>query len=308
MFITPPVTITDAILTASNLTENDTDDAPVWAAGSQTVGQFVRRATTHRVYECLIAHSAANIAADYPENNLAGNTPKWQVVRPTNKWACFDNVIGSSSEGKSPTASTITYTLTLVDIVDTMNFYKLDADTVRVKQTVSGVTKTDVTLSLRLKNCRSWSDFFFKTISRRTQATFKLAPYKNSVLEITITKPSGTAKVGEAQVGRSEYIGDLLWAPEVRVVDFSGRNTNTFGTVVFVKRQNVPIMSCEVFVENTAFDEVVRLLRLYTSVPLGVVGDERYDALIDFCFVQDFRVVLESPAGSHLSIQFQGLT
>lgn len=59
-----PTTITDAILTSSNVTENDADDAPLWSATAvyATAGQQVRRAETHRIYEAVKVASVNTVA------------------------------------------------------------------------------------------------------------------------------------------------------------------------------------------------------------------------------------------------------
>lgn len=56
--------ITDAILTACNVTENDADDAPLWSATNAyvTAGTQVRRAETHRIYEAAKVASVATVA------------------------------------------------------------------------------------------------------------------------------------------------------------------------------------------------------------------------------------------------------
>lgn len=305
MKLIAPVLITDAVLTASSLTENDTDDAPLWGAGAKTVEQRVRRPTTHRVYECLVAHTAADVAGDYPENNLTGPTPKWLTVKPTNKHAAFDNVMSTQSVAPE----SMSWTLSLVNIADSVTMYEVEALTVRVKQTVGGVVKYDKTVNTRNRNVRTFRDFFFKPVTFRRDVSFTdLPPYRNSTVEITVSKPGSVAKVGDIQVGRFDSLGDMLWAPSVRAVDYSIVTADKFGNTLFTPRRVVNVVECDIFVENGNFDEVVRLLKLGKSSPRSWLGDPRFGALNNFAYVQDFRVVLSSPAGSNLNIQLQGLT
>lgn len=295
----------------SSLTENDTDDAPLWAAGAKTVGQLVRRATTHRVYECLVAHTAG--ASDFPEENLDGLTPKWLELRPTNKYAAFDSVIASQAVGTttgSGDASTLVYVIRSSKAADVIALFNLDATRVTVSVVDSaGVLRYRREENTRLRNCLKWSDWFFKPISRRRDLAFTSAPYyANSLIVITVSKPASVAKVGDIVVGRSEYLGEVQWEPEVRYVDYSRVVTDAFGITKFVKRNNAKLLSCDLFVFNEEFDETNRLLALYSSTALAFVGDERFQSTIVFGFVQDSRAVLKDPAGSFIFVQIQGLT
>ncbi|MGN7160860.1 hypothetical protein [Sphingomonas sp. SAFR-052] len=78
-----PVTVTDAVLRASSVEE---DDAPAWAVGA-TYAKGARVVDDHRVYESLI------------DGNV-GNTPpstQWLDVAPTNRFAMFDQALGSAT-------------------------------------------------------------------------------------------------------------------------------------------------------------------------------------------------------------------
>lgn len=297
--------------TDCSLTENDTDDAPLWAAGAKTVGQLVRRANAHRVYECLIAHTAG--ASDYPEVNLTGTTPKWLELRPTNKYAAFDTVIASQAVGTTTgggDASTLVYVLRPGKACNVAALFNLDATRVTVSVVDSaGVLRYQRTENLRLRNCRSWSEWFFKPITRRRDFAFTGLPYyANATLVITVQKPGSVAKLGDLVVGRSEYLGEIQWEPEVRHVDYSRVVTDAFGVTKFVKRNNAKLLSCDLFVLNEEFDETNRLLGLYSSTALAFVGDERFQSTIVLGFVQDSRAVLKDPAGSFIYVQIQGLS
>lgn len=309
MHMITPVKITDAVLYASSLAENDTDDAPLWAAGAKTVKQRVRRPTTHRVYECQVAHTAADTAADYPENNTAGATPKWLAVRPTNLYAVFDEVMSTQSFGAGSTPEVLSWTVLPVERIDAVALFGVDAKSVRCKVSAGGVVRYDKTIETRAKNCFTWSEWFFKAISRRRDVAFKDIPsYRNATVEITVVKPGGVPKVADLQIGRAEFTGELMWGVQLRRIDYSGVKTNIFGTTEFIPRRSANIVECDVFVENEAFDDVCRVLETSKSAARAWLLDDKYGALNNFAFVQDFRVVLQDPAGSKLSIQLQQLT
>lgn len=306
MRIIVPTKVTDAILFASSLTENDTDDAPLYnPATSYAAGARVRRAETHKVYESTVAGNVGNT----PELNLTGNTPKWIEVRSTNKWAPFDNVV--STQAATAVNTPLTYTLEpgAGEFVDAVSFFNLDATSVRVQLLDSGgVSRYDKTIDLRSKFSKGWRDYFFKKVVRKRDVVFMDLPlYANPQILITITKTNSIAKVGDIIIGRATELGELQWAPEVRIIDYSRKDTDAFGNTKFTKRRNAKLLTCALFIENELFDEVRRIVAEYTSTPLAWVGDEQYGSTIVFGFCRDFRAVLASPAGSEVSLEIEGL-
>lgn len=77
-----PFSVTDAVLAASDVAEND---APLWAAGTgYGVGAKVLR--QHRVYEALVANTG---------NDPVATPAMWLDTGPSNRWAMFDQALGT---------------------------------------------------------------------------------------------------------------------------------------------------------------------------------------------------------------------
>ena len=299
-----PIPITDAVLAASSLSESDSGDAPLWAAGAKTKGQRVRR-PDHRIYECMAAHTATAVAADYPENNLTGTPAKWSFVRPTNLYSAFDSVVSTASVADSEVLS---WTLTPKVRFDSVVLFGVRASRVRVRVTVGGVVKYDKTKNLRLRNCRSWSEWFTKNISSRPDVSFTDLPaYRDAVVEIIVTWPGNRPEVGELQIGRFDFLGRVKWQPSVRTIDYSKVETDEWGTTKFKPRPVVSVVEYDLFVLNENFDEALRLLKQAKSSPRAWLGSPVYGALNLFGFAQDWQIVLTSPAGSFLNLQIQEL-
>lgn len=300
-----PIQITDAILTASSLSETDSGDAPLWVAGAQTKGQRVRR-PNHRIYECVTAHTATNVAADYPENNLAGTAPKWFFVRPTNLYAAHDSVMNTASVANSDLLS---WTFTPGTRVTEVALFAVYASSVRVRMTVNGIVKYDVTQNLRLRNCRSWTEWFTKAVSFRRDVSFTGLPsYRNAVLEIIVSWPGNVPTVGEVQIGRASFLGSMQWKPSVRTIDYSGVDPDAFGNIQFIPRRAVRVVECDLFVRNDQVEETLRVLTLAKSSPRAWLGSPKFGVLNLFGFAQDFQIVLSGPGGSFLNLQIQELT
>jgi len=86
MQIIKPITVTDSILTATNVPEND---FPQWAAGTTySIGNKVVSLTTHKIYESLINSNLGN-------NPTTDDGTKWLDLGATTRWKAFDTKIGN---------------------------------------------------------------------------------------------------------------------------------------------------------------------------------------------------------------------
>jgi hypothetical protein len=305
MKLIAPIQITAAVLAASTLAESDTVDAPLWAAGAKTKGQRVRR-PDHRIYECVVPHTATTAITDYPENNLAGAAAKWIFVRPTNLYAAFDSVMNTASIAEDEVLS---WTLTPEVRINSVVLFGVRASNVRVRVTVDGVVKYEKIQNLRLRNCRTWTEWFTKARSFRRDVSFTDLPmYRGAVIEIVVTWPGNRPEVGEAQIGRFDFLGKVQWKPSVRTVDYSKVETDIWGNTKFTPRRAVRVIEFDLFVLNENVDEVLRLLTLAKSAPRAWLGTPLFGALNLFGFAQDFQIVVDNPSGSFLNLQIQELT
>ena len=90
-------TIDDTILISSTVPESD---YPAWSGStSYTAGTRCISTVTHRIYECVTAHSNKD-----PTNvvNQSGTTVYWLDIGPTNRWAMFDSEVSTQTEVVSP--------------------------------------------------------------------------------------------------------------------------------------------------------------------------------------------------------------
>lgn len=198
-----PITITDAMITASAVAEPDTTLAvpeAVWnAATSYAIGDEVIRTGTHRVYTSL----ATGVDAGLPEATPA----RWKDTRPTNKWAAFD-LYRSTAIRKN---GTLTMTVK-PGIVTGMQFFGLVGDSIRVvcKNATSGTTYYDVTtsLSLYLSGDLEW-EFWFGTPSQQDSLRVTGLYPNDAQVEITLTASvvTGWAQIGIWALGSFNDLG-----------------------------------------------------------------------------------------------------
>ena len=137
-----PITATDAAMYQTNVAEND---YTAWnSATAYVVGDRVISTTSHKVYECVLAHTnqspliAANIGVE------------WVIVGPTNRWKPFDLTLASAAV---KTTGDISYRLLLSGPVDTVAIFGMAGGEVAVELIEAQVIRRNfVTYSEELDN------------------------------------------------------------------------------------------------------------------------------------------------------------
>lgn len=292
----------------SNLAENDVDDAPLWQQGQAVAkDQYRRRAETHKVYRALqaVPTSGDGLAApEYNPRDGSGN-PYWLEWEPTNRWAAYDSTLDTPSAG----GEILQWVVRPGQIVTALAALAMDATEIRIGAvTHTGAIVYRRTRNLVLKTSRSWTDFLFKQIERRSdEALLDLPPFKTVMLCVTVYKPGSTAKVGDVKIGRREEIGELQIEPEVRTLRRSTIKDNGYGRMQFTKRPSSKLLNCNVWIDGSRVDTVTELINKYTAEPCVIVGDDRFSSLIILGFVQDFRVTLDTADSALYNLQAQGL-
>lgn len=293
-----PVTIDDTVLISSTALEND---YAAWnGANSYTLGERVIRTTTHAVYENLIA----GVDATAPENAPT----RWVYVRPTNKYAMFDSVIGTSTSLASP--------LTVVlepGQIGGLAMFELVGQELQIDMldTSGGTSIYSATIDLDQTEIFSFYDFFFAEYVQRESVALTDLPTEYADPEITVTLTgTGTVSAGVLVVGRVFDLGSTLYGATLRRQDFSKKTTDDFGYVSVVQRATRKLMSSDLIIEYEYFAMIDRLMREMQSIPAVYVAtaeDEFYDPLNVFGFVSDFRIVVQFPKFLSCNIEIEGL-
>jgi len=303
------ITITDAMLTATNVAETDYSawsSVTTYAAAGRCI---VTTSGVHKIYESL---AGGNLNHD-PVADCALETPLyWKEVSATNRWKAFDARVGSQTSQ----APSITYTITPGQVFDSIAFLNLDAVTIRVVMTdpVEGVVY-DKTIDLMTTVITGsaaaidWYSYFFSSFFRITDVVkLDLPPYLNAVLDITITYTGGTAKVGGIIIGQQANLGATQIRPSIGIHDYSVKEQDDYGVWSVTERAFSKKMTCDVQVLTASLDDVALLLASYRATPIVWIGDETRSSLIVYGFFKDFSIVLEYLDYAICSIEIEGLT
>ena len=205
-----PTTITDNILTACNVPE---DDYPDWSdATAYTSGNLCMYG--HKIYECLVGHTNAQ-----PDLNTGGTTPKWLDLGFNNRWRMFDTKTGT----RTVHPESIIFTVQ-PGLIDSIALLDLDATTLELTFTdpVEGVVYSDtVTLVSASNVVDAYSYFFEPFLTTDALTRTNLPPYGGAALTVAINAPGGVASVGTVVVGRRKGLGVVQYGAEIGITDYS---------------------------------------------------------------------------------------
>lgn len=301
MKIVRPVTVTDAILTGTNVPE--TDYAAYNGATTYGLGANVISTTTHRRYESLQAANTGNPVPVPPEITTAW----WVDTGPTNRWAMFD--AGVETHTSQADSFYVELTPGRIDSVALLN---INASTYRVQMTSvagGGVVYDTGEVSVEAAAISDWYQYFYEPIINISDVVLTdLPPYTDGVLTVTIAAPGSTAMLGMLVVGTYREIGTMLSRARVSINDYSIKSTDAFGNITIVQRAFSKRLACEILINNALVDEIARLLTTYRSVAVVWVGDPAYTSTIIFGYYKAFEFVIENESGSTYSLDLEGLT
>jgi hypothetical protein len=295
---------TGAGLIYSNILEND---HPQWnSSNSYSNGDRVIRTTTHSIYE-KVAGTAVN-------SSLPENVPnEWARVGPTNKYALFD---------ESPsTLTTNTDIITLIikpGRVNSLALLELEAVEVSVNLYAGGSRQfSGYTDLLNNNTVGNWYQYFYEPFYYQTSlaltdlvnaALLDLPIYSDSILTVTIRKPSGIAKVGALITGINYELGKTQQGMSISIADYSKKEPDDYGNITLVRRKFSKKVRGTFFLYSNKVDAVVNLLTQYRATPVVWIGiDSNYSSLVVYGFYRDWEINIPNNIGSICSIDIEGL-
>jgi hypothetical protein len=265
-----PVTITPAVLTGTNVPETD---YPEWALGtSYAAGARVIKAATHRVYESAVA---ANLS-----NDPASGATQWLEVGPTNRWAMFDQALGTATSRAGGIEVSFEDTVG----VGAMALLDVAASTVRVRAPAG----------------------YDRTLSAASgSTTFLDLPKTPGQIIVTITGP-GQVSVGTLLMGKLVALGVTEASPTAGITDFSRKEADDFGEVTLLERAWAKRMQVRALIRTDAIDAVTGRIASVRARPSLWLADE-LESLNLYGFFKDASVELGEGV-SVLSLTVEGLS
>lgn len=293
MYILKPINYTFAQVAANTaLPEND---FPAWAsATSYTVGTKVIRATTHRIYQNLIA----GVDATLPENAPS----RWLDVGPTNAYAFMD---GYSSTITSKLYN-LSFTIAPGQRISSIALINVVGETVFITATNNGAEQIyNKTITMDATQVATVYDWFFEEFEQKpdhVEVDFPEA-YNNPVITVTVAGNS-TVSIGRLALTKAYEIGEVEYGAGIGIKDYSVTTTDVNNVKTLTKKQNSKLMNFRVVLNQSETNRVNKLLRTLSSVPCVFVGvnAEDYEYTIAHGFYQDFKIILPLPKINHCDL------
>lgn len=294
MKIVRPVTITDAVLTSSSVTEPET----LWSAATTYGLNAAVYRVIDNVHQRFVSLQASNLNK-VPE--AASSLTWWQAAGATNRWACFDETVGSLTSRASSIAMTLA--LPATERADTLYLAGLAAATLRVQVSdpLAGAV-FDRTLSLTDPGAvTDWYAYFLEPVRRDSEAVVTdLPPGAGSTLTLTLTDAGATVTVGVVVAGFSQNIGGTRWGAQLGIRDYSVKADDAFGNQYVLERAFRKKASFAVVVDNRLLDSVIATLAEGRASLRLYIGSGDYASTVVLGFFKDFNVEMSQPPNRSL--------
>lgn len=297
MRVIKSIATTDAILTSSNIPE---DEYPDWVSGTSYTA-LDKVIYEHKIYERIVTG--------------AGTTPptldqiNWLDTGFTNRYRMFDNIISSVS---SRTGG-IEFTLTPNQVINGIALLNVNASTVRVvmNDPIDGVVY-DRTKELRSSsNVIDYYSYFFApliNLGDLDTAIFLDLPNKpTATITVYVSSGIGLVEVGEVVYGVQSIVGRTNYGTAIGITSYSRKDTDEFGKVTVVKRKNSKYADYDIDIDNTNLAFVQRLFQDIDSVPCVFIGNPEMEELIVYGFYKDFKATISFPTVSKCTLRVEGL-
>jgi len=245
------IEITDAMFVSSNVTDlAPYDDQTTYAKGDQSVDPV-----THLQYESAVDGNLGNAPAESPSH--------WTMLGYVNSRRMIDGLLGRTTEyGQTQNAESVELVLDVGQIYTSIVVFNVSGASVTVSIEDNGTEVFSQTKELvDLGADENIWDYFFVEPEYRTIAVFPSVPgFSEMRTKITVSAPGGTAKVGEALLGRGHYIGETVEGSGPRIKDYSVKEYNEFGEEHIVERGYARGAVYEVAIDPQDADRITRIL------------------------------------------------
>ena len=298
MRVIKSVVTTDAILTSSNILE---DEYPAWVSGTSYTA-LDKVIYEHKIYEAILANSSATT----PDLNQTN----WLSLGATNRYRMFDNVVSNVS---SRTGG-IQFTLTPNEVVNGIAFLNLNATTIRVVVTdpTVGVVYDETKELAGSSEVTDYYSYFFAPLvdlNNLKLAVFLDLPsnYPTASISVTISSGGGLVEVGEVVYGVQTTVGRTNYGTAIGIKSYSRKETDEFGNISVVKRKNSKYAEYDIDIDNRFLASVQRFFSDIDTVPCLFIGNPDMEELIVYGFYNEFKATISFPTVSKCNLRVEGL-
>jgi hypothetical protein len=298
MKVIKPVTVTDAMILASNAVEA----YAAWSgATTYSINQKVDYGSNY--YNSLVNSNLNNI----PD---AVSSTFWELIGTDNKHAMFDGQVSSeTTKATSPLTVTVS-----CGIVNSVGLIGLTGSSVTISVRDNGASPPVYSRTVALDGTiiTDWYMYFFEPFVQLGEVVLTdLPPYLNGQITMSLSGGSAVA-IGELIVGTVYSLGDvaLNQGATVGIIDYSRKDTDVdSGVTTFTRRAFSKRMSGQFLIDNADMNGVQRILADIRAVPSVFIGSEEttYAPLVVYGFYRDFSIDIAYPTKSWCRVEVEGL-
>lgn len=277
-FVLVPISLTDAMLTASSIAEPAAGETAWVSGGTYVIDDERIVAATHKVYSCVKACTGRTVSPELDPNY-------WLAKRPTAKWAAFDGYSSTASES----TGTLSYTLRpgFCNALDMLAIVGTSA-TVTVKNGPGGTVAASYTSDL-LEPFAGLYELLTQLPRQRTKLLIKDLPFlPDPEIIITITNgASGPVALGMLALGDLRPLLDdtsgmgTLQGAQAKPGTYGYIKNNSDGSWVIVPGLSATDMSFSVAMPLQSANAALATIQAVLNVPCVLIAtlDGRFDGL-----------------------------
>lgn len=275
MIVIPPITITPAILTATNAT-----DAAAWAGGTT----YALAAVVSRNYRNWVSLQAGNVGKT-PENEPTW----WYDSGPVNSMAMFDSSVSTATS----TTGGLSFTLAPGARITGIGFMGLVGQglTITITDGAGGPTVQTETITLARSDGTYYSWCLEDFVQTREAAFYGLLSTPNCRVVVSITG-SGTTACGLCVVGKQFEIGLAEYGFGVPIEDRGRHYLDANDNPVNLERGYSKSAQGTIATSRANFNRLVAFFADYIAVPcLWVAAPDQNDLVAATLFGRFVRAV-----------------
>jgi hypothetical protein len=298
MRVIDPIEITDAVLTDSNVPE---DDFPEWnVSTSYSTGDKVILISTHRIYEAVKATTGDDPATD--------DGTFWLDIGATNRYRAFDGSIEAQTEQQD----SIEYEFTVPGNFGGLALLNITGAEVLVNITdpVDGpLDEIQIGLS-DTSGVLDWFTYFYSDVIQRRELILSDLPiYTGAVVTVEV-KGTNLVALGQLVLGFNFNLGTSTTGTSLGIEDFSVKQRDEFGRTFILERAFANTVNFEFAFPAETSRRVRRVLTQLRAKPAVYYTESDQIDLggTVYGFPTDFRINLQTPTVSFATLEIEGLT
>lgn len=244
-------------------------------------------------------------------NSNTGNTPDaspafWVLMGPDNTHAMFDDQVSTATTSTSPLSVVLApgymNSLAVLGLVG-------NSLAITVTDGAGGPVVYSATESLDGTFIYDWYMYFFEPYVQVGEVVLTdIPPYVNARLTVALTG-GGTVEIGQCVFGTAYELGDAEYGATAGIIDYSRKETDTFGVTTFVQRAFSKRMTARLMLDTSQINKVQRVLADVRATPAVWIGAEgsNFLPLTLYGFYKDFTIDVAYPTKSYCSLEIEGL-